>query len=100
LTKAGNSILVQRLANRPANRSSAGDASDGHRETTLFDPRILSGVTEMADRDDLIRERAYQIWQERGQPEGCADDHWLAAEQELADEADKSKESAKGAAAK
>ena len=54
----------------------------------------------MADRDDLIRERAYQIWQERGQPEGCADDHWLAAEQELADEAEKSKEPAEGAAEK
>lgn len=54
----------------------------------------------MADRDDLIRERAYQIWQERGQPEGCADDHWLAAEQELAEEADKSKEPAEGAAEK
>jgi hypothetical protein len=53
----------------------------------------------MADRDDLIRERADQVWQKRGQPEGCADDHWLAAEQELAD-ADKSKEPAEGAAEK
>ena len=33
----------------------------------------------MADRDDLIRERAYQIWLERGQPEGSPDDHWFAA---------------------
>jgi hypothetical protein len=24
----------------------------------------------MSDKDDLIRERAHQIWQERGQPEG------------------------------
>ena len=34
----------------------------------------------MADRDDLIRERAHQIWEERGQPEGSAEDHWYAAE--------------------
>ena len=39
----------------------------------------------MADRGDLIRERAYQIWQERGQPEGAPDDHWYTAEQELAE---------------
>jgi hypothetical protein len=44
----------------------------------------------MSDRDDLIRERAYQIWLERGQPEGSPDDHWFAAEQELADEIGKS----------
>jgi hypothetical protein len=51
-----------------------------------FAPRVASGVVEIADRDDLIRERAYQIWLERGQPEGSPDDHWFAAEQELADE--------------
>jgi hypothetical protein len=39
----------------------------------------------MADRDDLIRERAHQIWEERGHPEGFAADHWYAAEQELAE---------------
>ena len=44
----------------------------------------------MSDRDDLIRERAYQIWLERGQPEGSPDDHWFAAEQELVDEIGKS----------
>jgi hypothetical protein len=43
----------------------------------------------MADRDDMIRERAYQIWLERGQPQGCAEDHWFTAEQELADESGK-----------
>jgi hypothetical protein len=39
----------------------------------------------MADRDDLIRERAYHIWQERGQQEGFPDEHWYGAEQELAE---------------
>jgi hypothetical protein len=37
----------------------------------------------MADRDDLIRERAYQMWKEQGCPDGLAADHWYAAEQEL-----------------
>ena len=39
----------------------------------------------MADKDDLIRERAYHIWQERGQQEGSHDDHWYSAEQEHAE---------------
>jgi hypothetical protein len=39
----------------------------------------------MAERDDLIRERAYHIWQDRGQQEGSPDDHWYSAEQEHAE---------------
>jgi hypothetical protein len=39
----------------------------------------------MADRHDLIRERAYHIWQERGQPDDSPDDHWYSAEQEHAE---------------
>lgn len=30
-----------------------------------------------------IRERAYQIWQDNGCPEGCADLHWSQAEAEV-----------------
>lgn len=30
-----------------------------------------------------IAERAYQIWQESGCPDGCDLDHWLRAEREL-----------------
>jgi hypothetical protein len=35
--------------------------------------------------DQRIRERAYQIWQDEGQPEGRAHDHWAKAHAELAD---------------
>ncbi len=30
-----------------------------------------------------IRERAYEIWNAHGCPEGNADEHWLTAEREL-----------------
>lgn len=33
----------------------------------------------MPNREALIRERAYAIWIEAGQPEGMADDHWHRA---------------------
>ena len=30
-----------------------------------------------------IRERAYEIWNAQGCPEGRADEHWLTAEREI-----------------
>ena len=35
------------------------------------------------DREDRIRKRAYQLWQQEGSPEGRPDDHWLQAEREI-----------------
>jgi hypothetical protein len=40
----------------------------------------------MSDRSELIRRRAYQMWEERGRPEGLDAEHWYAAEQELAED--------------
>lgn len=33
----------------------------------------------MTDRDTLIRERAYRLWEAEGRPDGRADQHWEAA---------------------
>lgn len=38
--------------------------------------------------DDMIRARAYHIWQREGCPDGRADDHWQMARSELAIELD------------
>ena len=35
------------------------------------------------DVEQRIRERAYQIWIEQGQPDGRDKEHWTQAEQEL-----------------
>ncbi len=35
------------------------------------------------DREDRIRRRAYELWQQEGSPEGKPDDHWLQAEHEI-----------------
>lgn len=34
--------------------------------------------------DERIRERAYQIWERAGRPEGKSMQHWLEAEAEIA----------------
>jgi hypothetical protein len=36
--------------------------------------------------DEQIRERAYQLWEKLGKPEGRADDFWHMAEQDLLNE--------------
>jgi hypothetical protein len=56
----------------------------------------------MPDKTQQIRERAYQLWHEQGNPEGLATDHWLQAERELneggANSANEGKKSQTGAA--
>lgn len=34
--------------------------------------------------EERVRERAYQIWEDAGRPEGKAFEHWLQAESEVA----------------
>lgn len=33
--------------------------------------------------DEMVAERAYELWEECGRPEGCDLQHWLQAETEL-----------------
>ena len=37
------------------------------------------------ERQNKIRERAYQIWEREGRQHGRAEDHWSQAERELAE---------------
>ena len=39
---------------------------------------------------EAVRLRAYELWDRTGRREGCALDHWLTAEAELAVPAEKS----------
>ncbi|CAK0771844.1 hypothetical protein WCLP8_470001 [uncultured Gammaproteobacteria bacterium] len=32
----------------------------------------------------MVRNRAYQVWDREGRPEGKAEEHWQQAEQEIA----------------
>lgn len=37
----------------------------------------------VVDKENLIRQRAYAIWEAEGYPEGRQVDHWLRAEAEV-----------------
>lgn len=38
----------------------------------------------MDEREDTIRARAHQLWEQEGRPEGRAEDHWVQAKEILA----------------
>jgi DNA-binding NarL/FixJ family response regulator len=44
---------------------------------------LLPSMLEAAAREQLVRERAYAIWEREGRPAGEADRHWFMAEAEL-----------------
>jgi hypothetical protein len=53
----------------------------------IVEPQI--GETTVAsdvDREQQIRERAYEIWLDEGKPYGRSKEHWAEAEKQLAEE--------------
>ena len=42
-------------------------------------------MTESPDQHEQIALRAYEFWEQRGQPWGTPEEDWFRAEQELAD---------------
>lgn len=36
-----------------------------------------------SEQNDLIRRRAYAIWEREGRPDGCHEDHWRRARNEM-----------------
>jgi Protein of unknown function (DUF2934) len=63
--------------------------------TDIDDRRAIEALRELAaeyeelavvlEREQLVRGRAYEIWEEEGRPHCRHADHWTAAERELAD---------------
>jgi hypothetical protein len=51
-------------------------------------PSMVSREDKMATwwHEQRVRERAYEIWERTGRPEGKADEQWLQAEAEIAAE--------------
>ncbi|HET6618363.1 MAG TPA: DUF2934 domain-containing protein [Dongiaceae bacterium] len=53
------------------------------RATTIPDADNNLGRGAPADRDERIRQRAHNIWEQEGRPDGRAKDHWDRAAQDL-----------------
>jgi hypothetical protein len=64
-------------------------AREDHRMSKLTDS-LREGANALLDKaadwQELIRERAQAIWEREGRPEGRHDEHWHAAEKEIAAE--------------
>ena len=43
----------------------------------------MADIARTSEREERIRQRAYRLWEEAGQPEGAAQDHWDRAAQDL-----------------
>ncbi len=54
-------------------------AKDGEIEAS----RLCDGAVAAQRRTDRIAERAHEIWQSEGRPEGRQNEHWRRAEQEF-----------------
>jgi transcription initiation factor TFIIIB Brf1 subunit/transcription initiation factor TFIIB len=76
--------------------------AEGYRrlKRQISDPRMVKALCQLAGEYEMtaselekrqhIRERAHEIWIERGRPHGRDIEHWLAAERELAEESRRS----------
>lgn len=76
--RASDVGLDREISPEPAHR-----AVEAHDPVTLSDMDTPSHAAEEA-QEQWICQRAYQIWEEEGRPEGRALDHWLRAKDEIA----------------
>jgi len=68
-------------------RTTLGDAGQRISEASIeslarINLHIADGLMR-SQRNRLIRDRAYQIWEDQGRPEGREVENWLQAEQEI-----------------
>ena len=54
--------------------------------TRQTEPEVVAAISSgdgQAIKEQIIRERAYAIWEQEGRPDGRHLDHWLRAEAEI-----------------
>ena len=67
-------------------RSTDQKATTSTAATRQTEPEVVAAISSgdgQAIKEQIIRERAYAIWEEEGRPEGRHLDHWLRAEAEI-----------------
>jgi hypothetical protein len=68
-------------AARPTARKSAG--ATGATKTATTAGKGAAGGAKGVDLQAQIRQRAYELWEREGRPEGCDHAHWQQAEREI-----------------
>ncbi len=46
----------------------------------------MAVTDNLTDQETKVRERAYQLWEQEGRPDGRAQEHWKMAHNALADD--------------
>ena len=67
-------------------RSTDQKATTSTAATRQTEPEVVAAISSgdgQAIKEQIIRERAYAIWEEEGRPEDRHLDHWLRAEAEI-----------------
>ncbi len=60
----------------------AAQEQKGHAQAALGNAKDVASEAS-GDRERRIRDRAYQMWEEEGRPEGREHGHWHQAESEI-----------------
>jgi hypothetical protein len=84
-TTAATKAIVKKQAASAVPSTEPKKGSKRAKKTNLGDSK--SGTTNGPTHAE-ISQRAYDIWEDQGRPEGREDQHWLAAEQALLRERD------------
>jgi hypothetical protein len=80
------SQITDQDAPQDASRSAGQDRQEQFQRTHERgpgDPDNNLGRGAPGDREDRIRQRAHEIWEREGRPEGQAESHWHRAAQDL-----------------
>jgi hypothetical protein len=67
----------------PEPNGGLGVVSHGDQRAPIEDPTLQTKAADRDNEDELIGIRAYQIWVAEGEPEGCDEEHWRRAREEL-----------------
>lgn len=72
------------MAKQPGRRGRGETGGEKPEGPSAPATQAQEGLGAAEPREDRIRRRAYQIWEEQGWPHGRAHEHWLQAEREIA----------------
>jgi hypothetical protein len=76
-------ILRSGALRKTAVRAFVRNRTETFRRRRNFNVTIFREIGMESDKEDLVRRRAYAIWEKEGRPEGRHDDHWRRAHEEM-----------------